>query len=382
MIVNLLGASKLPKSNVTPSLQFKNKIRNKNKIFPPVRKITYFPEALKKIKNLPFLEKYIKKKTILIFLNSLRTWSIFYTIGHNFPSFLFFYSSIFSLTESFWLIIGIFCYLFLLATFFLPTYFYRNKINKLRIFSGSFILFQYFEKLAIINGNFKFLFFFGFLLKFAILFLFWFSRKKNFQLNKKNVLELILVRNFKKLLSGFILFEITSKSSIIFFTSISILRLACFPFFNKNWDLFSLSRFKKSYFISSSHLNAFIFGIFIIYILFLLYYVAFKKIENIVRLNKNDFVTVFYKNKQDLNLFKRKISGFTYYPNPIFLKNNNKQTNKLVDLLYEENSDQQSNNSLWKIKKKGVNVPFGKILWNNEITFLKQGLWYEIRKKK
>lgn len=381
MIISSTCASKIPKSSISPSFIVKNKIRSKNKFFPPVRKITYFPEILKKIQHLPTLNGYIKKRIFFNFLNFFRIWSIFYIIGYHFPSFFLFYSSIFNLTESICTIIDIFCYLFLISTSFVTKYFNKSKNYKLRILSGSFILFRYLEKLAIITGNFKSLCFLGFFPKFAIIFLCWFPRKKNFQQNRKNVFELIIVRNFKKLITGFILFELFSKSSIIYFNSNSIIKLTWFPFFNKNWDLFSLSRFKKGHFISYSHLNAVISGIVIFYILSSLYYLAFKKIENNIRLSRNDLDTVFYKNNQDLNLFKRKISGFTYYPNPVFLKKTNKDTNKLIDLLNEEKSDQQSKNSLWKIKKKGINVPFNKILWNNEI-FLKYGLSYETIKKK
>lgn len=62
------------------------------------------------------------------------------------------------------------------------------------------------------------------------------------------------------------------------------------------------------------------------------------------------------------------------------MKNFDKKNNKLADLLGEEQVS-ISRNYLWKIKKAGINVPFIKILWNNETSVVKQGLWYEIKKK-
>jgi len=80
-----------------------------------------------------------------------------------------------------------------------------------------------------------------------------------------------------------------------------------------------------------------------------------------------------------MNLIKKN-RDFSEKPNEIFLKNFDKKNNKLADLLGEEQVS-ISRNYLWKIKKAGINVPFIKILWNNETSVVKQGLWYEIKKK-
>jgi hypothetical protein len=346
--------------------------------YPLKREICYYPEFLKKIKN-KSLFLYDQKNTLSFLFQIIRILCFFYMIEQVLELNMLYISSFYTFIDFFFSFINVFSMAFFVRSFINFGKFDDEK-NRIRFYSLSLIIFQFVQKLAYSNNCYNIFILISFLSDILILFFL------SYHLNKvvpgitgnrsENSLSAFLIRY----VSGFTVFEMFLKSITGFFIEKNNERLVNFSFFSKDWATFVFFKGKENFFLIESQANAIIFQTALVYLLMLLYFIAFD-----TKQSHKDFRKDIEYSKNDEKLYQKNLikknRDFSEKPNEIFLKNFDKKNNKLADLLEEEQVS-ISRNCLWKIKKVGINVPFIKILWNNETSVAKQGLWYEIKKKK
>jgi hypothetical protein len=211
---------------------------------------------------------------------------------------------------------------------------------------------------------------------------FWVKKKRNLKLKNKFSSQIISFREIKMLFTTFSSFQVLFRGilNISFFQQDKTL----FSFFYTDWativSLKNLSKFsEQSFFLKSGFVLFFIF-----FKLFFLYYYAFlyryiKKITilsffNLSFLIRSNFILKFKKK----NLFLIKKKSF------FFIKNEN-IINYINDAYFEEysrtNFSLKKKDNRWNLKKKGINVPFRNLFWNDESSFVKKKLKWKIRTK-
>jgi len=199
---------------------------------------------------------------------------------------------------------------------------------------------------------------------------------RNFQVSNKAVEEGIFLRNLKIFLLIVLIFQVFSKILSLILSNFTTLDFLTFPLALKNWILFSQFPFFKFFITNYFKFQAIGDGFFIFFFLTFLYYSAFFLLKEI---GQKDYGTD--ENFDNLNS-KTKNFEKLLLPNQVFLKTNGNFQNYIGDLLDREwHQGESKKNNSWAIKKKGISVPFNRMIWNNELPFSKQGFWYEIKKK-
>ena len=345
--------------------------------YPLKREICYYPEFLKKIKN-KSLFLYDQKITLLFLFQIIRILCFFYMIEKVLKFNLLYISSFYTFIDFFFSFINTFSIAFFVRSF-VNFGKFDNEKNKIRFYSLSLIIFQFVQKLAYSNNCYNIFILLSFLSDTIILLFLSYHLNKFVPGISRNRSENSISAFLIRYVSGFTVFEMFLKSITGFFIENNKEGLVNFSFFSKDWTTFTFFKGKDTFFLIESQANAIIFQTTLVYLLMLLYFIAFDSKQSHKDFRKDIEYLKNNENLYQMNLIKKN-RDFSEKPNKIFLKNFDKKNNKLADLLGEEQVS-ISRNYLWKIKKAGINVPFIKILWNNETSVVKQGLWYEIKKK-
>mmetsp|Transcript_42852 Transcript_42852/g.87621 ORF Transcript_42852/g.87621 Transcript_42852/m.87621 type:complete len:391 (+) Transcript_42852:796-1968(+) len=366
----------------------KRKCENLNTFSFLPRKIIFIPDFLKpfsfarEINTLSVFERKNQnfKKLGIFFRISLLVHVFGYFIINleNLSIFL----TICSSTFNSWVNFSIFS--FMLWTF-------SSKKIYIRKFFTQLSMCLFFSNLLSFAGNFLFLYgkffqsgIFLILAKTLLAFNIWFPSFQHLQISNRFSDSDILIRYIKKQFLITFLFETVSKFLFGLSSNSNFSECLTFPFFIRNWS-FSAPNSDFAFFMETTFkfqtISVFILASFL---LLCLYHLAFFSLKEI---KKNDYFTNKGFYLKDELFLKNPLPGNTNpkLPNPVFLKSNEKSLNYIGDLMEQELNSEifQSNKKTnsWSIKKKGVNIPFNRIIWNNELPFSKQGLWYEIKKK-
>jgi len=236
---------------------------------------------------------------------------------------------------------------------------------------GQFFLF--------LSGDFSKSIFLSFFGKFFICFNIWFPLLQHLKVSNKLFDEGILVRHLKLIISTVVVFGGLCDLILIGWSKYSFFDFLTFPSNLKTWVLFFQPCHFKIFIENFFKFQAMGDLIFVFSCLSCLYYFAFFFIKEIEKRNQNtdeSFITNYSHSSEKKN---------SSLPNPIFLKTNEESRDYIGNLIDREfdinNPGVNKKNNSWAIKKKGINIPFRRISWNNELPFSKQGLWYEIKKK-
>lgn len=347
------------------------------------RRFTFIPEFLDPFSVHPEnLQPFFPPKKNASFWGLgvfFRFLAVFFVLGNFFSaSFaLPFFLKAISISLNIWLNFSVFSIILWLkftGKDYLRKFFFQLSTNLI-----FFNLINFGEFLLLLSGNFYNSVFFSLLGKHFLCFNIWIPLFQHLQVSNKLLDEAIFIRHQKFFFLVVVVFEICYKLVLLATLNDTLFDFLTFPLVVKKWILFfqpwNFNFFIENYF----KFQAIGHGIFVFSSLACLYYFAFYLLKEIEK--KNYQTNESFNNTSSKNF---KVKG-SLLPNPVFLKTNEKSKNFIGTLIQREVTTKdpgfEKKANSWAIKKKGINVPFNRMIWNNELPFSKQGLWYEVKRK-